>query len=315
MDQAVDWWQYMVPILEVDSITTMTGTPYHYSDLYAKIRRERQFRQIFVRGCRHKGLPIYSTWFSEADLKRLEKRMGPYKFQCQFECNPEPIELKPFPPPQPQYDQLPDDEKGYKFYCLIDPAATTEAYSDKTAFTIAAVNHIKQVFVIKSFGIKRKGDVTADKLIELHLMYHFDKVGIELGLQEHLRVIIDLKCKEWERINNRKLDLFGRITPVPIKKINKGFRIMDALGPLVRLGKLLIHHKNYELLKQMDRFTGQESDDDDLIDSLSMIVHVVPSFAAHRSMPEQFKRAGWTVKEFMKRHSQKKKGWEARFKN
>lgn len=323
MDQAVDWWQYMVPILEVDAITTMTGTPYHYSDLYAKIRRERQFGKIFVRSCREKAVinnievlrPIYSTWFTEKDLQRYEKRMGPYKFACQMNCNPEPLELKPFPGPQPQYEDLPADEKGYSFYCLIDPAATQQAYSDQTAFTIAAVNHIRQVFVPESFGMKRKGDIIAEKLIQLHLLYHFRKVGIELGLQEHLKVIIELKVKEWERINRRGLDLLGRIQGVPIKKIKKGERIMDALGPLVRENKIRIHAKNRELIEQMDRFTGMEGDADDLIDSLSMIVYVVPSFAPHHGLPEQFQRAGWSVKGFMERSKRGKKGWASKFAN
>lgn len=315
MDQSVDWWQYMVPILEVDATTTMTGTPYHYSDLYAKIRREGQFRLVFRRGCREHGKPIYATWFTEKDLRRFEKKLGPYKFQCQMNCNPEPLELKPFPPPQPQYDNLPADEKGYRNFCLIDPAATTEVYSDKTAFTIAAVNHVNQVFIPESFGIKRKGDIIADRLILLHLLYHFQKVGIELGLQEHLKTVIELKVREWERVNNKKLDLLGRIIGVPIKKIKKGERICDALGPLVRQNLIRIHSRNEELLLQMDRFTGQEGDADDLIDSLSMIVYVVPSFAPHRTLPEQFKRAGWTLREIMERGKQKRKGWEGKFKN
>ena len=101
---------------------------------------------------------------------------------------------------------------------------------------------------------------------------------------------------------------------IPIKKIKKGERIVDALGPLVRQNLIRIHSRNEELLTQMDRFTGQEGDDDDLIDSLSMIVYVVPSFAPHRNLPEQFKRAGWTIREIMERSRRKKKGWEGRFK-
>jgi hypothetical protein len=278
MDQAVEWWQYMAPILEVDATTTMTGTPYHYSDLYAKIRRERQFDKIFVRSCREKnaeGLlkPIYKTWFTEKDLKRMERRMGPYKFQAQFNCNAEPLELKPFPPPLPTYTDLPVDEKGYTYYCLIDPAATVETYSDETAFTIAAVNHVHQVWVTRSFAIKRKGDIVADTLIQMHLMYNFKKVDIELGLQEHLRVVIELKERMWETENRRKLGLSGKIEGIPVKKIKKAQRIMDALGPLVRENKIRIHESCTELLDQMDRFTGRETDKDDLIDSLSMIVY------------------------------------------
>ena len=311
MLKSEEWWEFMQPILETDAEITWTCTPYHYNDLSAKIIKERQIEKIFHRSNIENGKPIYKSWFTLKDFEKLKKRMGSYNYSCQIECNATPDEEKIFQPPQPTFQMpLPDDEKGYRYYLLIDPAATVQSYSDKTAFVIIAVNHLNQVFVIESFSFKRAGNEIADLLIKKQLQYSFKMIGIELGLQTHLDIIIDMKIAEWERENKPK-KLKIKKMPIPITKLNKRYRIGTTLGSLVRTGKIRINANCITLLRQMDMFTGKEGDEDNEIDALSMCVYVVESFAQHRNLDKIFKSPGMTWQDF---HDKKRrKGWASRF--
>lgn len=301
-----DWWEYLQPILEADAEITITGTPYHYRDLYARVRgrKEIALENIYHRKNIEGGKIIYSSWWTHKDFEKQKRLMRPYKYSCQWECNAVPDEDRIFPPPQPTFQMpLPQDERGYRYYCLIDPAATEEEYSDKTAMVIIAVNHINQVFVIESVSSKTKGDETADRLIQRHLRYSFKKIGIELGLQTHLETIIKMRISDFERETGRKLKM--TIQPIPIKKIDKATRIDRMIGSLVRTGKILINEQLTTLIGQMDNFTGKKGDEDDEIDALSMCPYVVESFAAHNEIDGHLRREGNSWRDW---HNKKKKG-------
>jgi hypothetical protein len=305
IEKAVDWWQYLFPILETEAEITYTGTPYHYNDLTARIAREHQIKNIYWRSNVENGEPVYKSWYSNLDWPKMEKRMGRAKFNAQIKCDATPTEDKPFPPPQPTFHMpLPLDERGYRYYCLIDPAATIKDYSDSTAFNIIAVNWINVIYAVESFSMKKRGDEIADVLIRKFLMYGFKMIGIELGLQEHLRTIIDMKIAEYQLRTGKTLRL--PIMSVPITKQNKGDRISNTLGPLVRTGHYYINATLTRLIDQMDMFTGRKGDEDDEIDAASMCVHVIETLPQHYSLDQGFRKEGMTWKEF---HHGKKDGY------
>jgi hypothetical protein len=308
-----DWWEYLYPILEAESEKTITGTPYFYRDLYARIQKQKEIPEeaIYRRKYEEHGKIIYPAWYRRADYEKLKRGMKPYKFSCQFECNPVPDTDRIFPPPQPTFDTLPMDEKGYRYYALIDPAPTTESYSDHTGFVVIAVNHLNQVFVIESHSLKERGDKLADFLIRRHLRYGFKRVGIELGLQTHLETIIRMRVETFERESKRKIKMI--IQPIPLDKHDKGTRIDTLIGSLVRTGKILIDHRLKSLIGQMDTFTGRKGDEDDEIDALSMAPYVVESFAEHQNLPDRLRHENMTIQEFHALHRKKKKGWGGRF--
>ena len=228
-----DWWEYLYPILEADAEKTITGTPYFYRDLYAKIQENEEIPKdaIYRRSYKESEKIIYAAWYKQADYDKIKKGMSSYKFSCQFECNPIPDDEKIFPPPQPTYEGgLPLDEKGYRYYCLVDPAATTETYSDHTGIVIIAVNHLNQVYVTESHSRKERGDELADFIIMRHLRYGFKRVGIELGLQTHFETIVNMRLSDISRERKQKIKMV--IQPIPLKKIDKATRIDTMIGSL-----------------------------------------------------------------------------------
>lgn len=307
MEKSVDWWQYLYPILETEAEITITGTPYHYNDLYARIRRGRQVDRVYWRTNVEQGQPIYKSWYSMRDWPKMEKIMGSTKFNAQIRCDATPDEDKVFPPPQPIFNMpLPQDERGYRYYCLIDPAGTIQTYSDYTAFVIIAVNWLNTIFVVESFSIKKAGDHIADLLIRKNEVYGFKQIGIELGLQTHLKTIIDMKIAEYQLKTGLMLRL--PIMPIPITKKSKRQRIDNTLGALVRTGKFYVNSNCRRLLTQMDLFTGRPGDEDDEVDAASMCIYVVETLPQHYRIARELRKDGMTWREFHAK-AKRQKGW------
>jgi len=215
-----------------------------------------------------------------------------------------------FPPPQPTYTDLPEGD--YTWYIACDPAATTEKYSDETAIIVAAVSSMGNVFITREYHGRWPGNETAKRLITLAAEIKPRKLGIELGLQEHLKYIIDSEKSNWEEVNKRTLPVY--IEPIRVaNKRNKFDRVNWTLGAFVKEGKVKIHESCIDLMAQMDRFNKNYAGKDDLVDAASMIFQIVDMFSYKNYTKEQpvFQVKDWfTVEDLRPRP---KMGWEKRF--
>jgi hypothetical protein len=275
LEKLREWYSYAQAILDIGGQECMTGTPYHYADLYAQIQEEKIYDNVYIRGAMENGEPIYKV-FTKKYLAREKKRMGDYIFAAQMMCNPLAREDQLFPPPQPTYEKLPGGKDTYVWYMTVDPAATTRTYSDETAFCIAAVNQHGWLFIEECFGVKKPGNETAEILLNFNDQFSFRKIGVEFGLQEHLRHIIDLLRKQRESAQGRKIKL--PIEPVPIKRVDKYQRFNYTLGSYVRQGKCQINVRCTSLLQQMEYINPNYTGKDDLVDAVSMMFPTVETF-------------------------------------
>ena len=307
MRKVEDWWGYYQSIIELDAETCITGTFYHPNDLYHKIWNERQVPNIYIRKAIENGKPLYKSWFTLKDLDKIKKRQGTQIFNSQYMLDPYPDEEKMFPPPQPTFVELPPGD--YRYYIAVDPAATTNAWSDESGVVVGAVNKYNQLFIVEAIGVKMKGGELIDLVINFHLKYRPIRVGIELGLQEHLTSIISMKVADWEAAHGRKLGL--NIMPIPIsRRKSKAERVNRSLAAAVREGKVLISQKCRDLLREMEFFTGHGNEKDNLVDAASMIFSTSEAFAQHYWIDRQFRKSGPTLEELFHPHV---KGWEAQF--
>lgn len=309
MEKTEAWWAYLQPILESDAVTIMTGTRYHQSDLYGKIIQEKQFRKIFTRAAIENGKIIYKSWMTMKALDKMRKRMGEYKFSCQMLNNPMPMDERIFVAPFPQFSEL--QEGKYTYYMTVDPAATTKKWSDESAIAICALNERNALFIVECTGYKVPGNKLAEIIIQKVLQYKPMRVGIEFGLQEHLRHIIEFKVQEYERVHpGINLGVLNNILPIKIsRQHSKAQRIRSSLGAFVAERKCLIHTSCTKLMRQMEFFTGQGKEHDDLVDAASMLFSVIDKFAQHYWIEPMF-RKGLTLETFFEK---KPKGWEDRF--
>ena len=279
-----EWFSGVVPTLEPGGYRKMIGTPYHHSDLYRFIEEDEIFDKVYKRPIKENGEYVYK-WWTDKVYKQASRGMTEYDKSCQYWINPMPVADQAFPPPQPTYTELPDEE--FVWYMAVDPAATTAKYSDETAIVVAAVTGSGEVYITNSFHGKWPGNETAKKIIELTVRFKPRKVGIEFGLQEHLRYIIDSEKSNWEAVTKQMLPLF--IEPVRItNRQNKFDRVNWTLGSFVREGKVHIHESCLDLIDQMDHFNKNYKGNDDLVDAAAMIFQLVEIFSFRNYTKQEF---------------------------
>jgi len=285
MENIEDWWSYIQSCLSGGGYTTVTGTFYHYSDLYNKIIDEQQIprKNIFIRPLFLNEKNQYPNHFTKKEIKRLKVRQRPYIFSCQYNLDPVPKGDEVFPPPHPTYENLPDDI--YDYYIAVDPAPTTHDYSDKTGVVVAAVNKIGHVWVEEAEGLKKHGDEIANYLIRKTLQYKPKKIGIEFGIQVELERTIRTMVADYERKHRIRVPM--NIEAIPLSsKISKLDRVDMSFGSYVRLRKIKIKETCVDLLRQMDFFTGRGGKEkDDLVDATAMIFAVADGLACNWARP------------------------------
>ena len=272
MQKTLEWYQYIQAVLEPDGIETYTGTPYHYADLSHWIIENEIYPHVFRRKCIENNKPIY-RFYTLQDYERIKKRQGNYIFSAQFLCDAEPIEDKIFPPPQPTYGELPE---GVQYYIAVDPAGTTNVWSDETAIVVAGITKEGAVYVVEAFGVKKKGNDIARILLELNERYAPRSIGIEFGVMQHLREVIDHVKSAWESGQRKRIHL--PIEEVKLEKRSKYDRVNLTVGSFIRMQRLFINPRCTDLINQMDRFTPNYSGKDDLVDALSMIFQMAHQF-------------------------------------
>ena len=274
MQKTLEWYQYIQSVLEPDGYETYTGTPYHYADISNWIVNNEIYPKVFRRAAIERGKPIY-RFYTLKDFERIKKRQGPYIFSCQYQCDPEPIEDKIFPPPQPTFRDMP--EVPINYYITVDPAATTHVHSDETAIIVAAISKTGTVYVVEAFGVKKKGNDIARILLELNEKYKPRSIGIEFGVMQHLKEVIEHVKTSWESAQKQRINL--PIEEVKLEKKSKFDRVNLTLGSFIRLQRVFIHESLTDLMWQMDRFTPNYEGKDDLIDALSMVFQIAHQFS------------------------------------
>lgn len=274
LNKTREWYGYIQGVLEPGGQEIFIGTPYHYEDLTNFIQKEGIFDRVYKRGYREQGKIIYS-YFSEKMIDRLKKKMTPYQFSCQYECNPQPMEDQLFPPPQPQFQELPPGK--YIYYVAVDPAATQKTYSDETAVIVGAVNEVSHLYIVDAFHYRKGGDYTADLILKLNERYQPRKIGIEFGLQEHLKYVIDLTRANWESVQQKPIIL--PVEAIQITKKDKYDRINLTVGSFVRSRRIFIKSTLIDLMTQMGLYNRNYSGKDDLVDALSMLFSIVEQFS------------------------------------
>ncbi|HUW48652.1 MAG TPA: hypothetical protein VMW36_07910, partial [Patescibacteria group bacterium] len=131
------------------------------------------------------------------------------------------------------------------------------------------------------------------------IQYGAMRVGIELGLQEALRYVVDMKRSAWENSTGKRLPLNIMAIPVKSNK-SKVQRIASSLGAFCREKKCLIGENCKQLLSEMDMYTGKDNEKDNVIDAASMLFQTVDAFAQYFQVPENFRNPIMTLRDLFK---------------
>lgn len=301
-----DWYSYIQSIKEPHGFELIIGTRYHFNDIYGTIIENKYIKEVYTRQAIEDGKPIYSYMTLEY-LRQLKRRVGSYIFSCQYMNDPLPGENKIFTRPFPVFDYLPPG--AYDFYITVDPAATTGSQSDETAIVVGAVDAKNTLYIVDCKGYKIPPNEVADKIIELTARYKPKKVGVEFGLQEALRYIIQIKKDEWEVKEGKQLPLKLE-SIVADRDKSKADRINRTLGSFVRESKVYFQKDLEALFKQMDFFPKAKHDD--LVDATSMQLQLIDRFRP-RYWEEGLRQMKKTHTFFDIFAKKSEDGWEQRF--
>lgn len=324
IEKVEDWWQYMQSIKDLGAIEKIIGTRYHMHDIYGRILAEGYFEKenIVIEKALHGTKPFYA-FYTYKDLMRLKKRMGNQKFATQMMNDAVPKEDRIFVPPYPLY--RPEDfPKEVKYYISVDPAATTRKHSDQSGICVGGVDikNPSRVFFVEGEGVKLPPNELANLILQKIIKYRPKKVGIELGLQQALQPLIDIKIKEWEGDNKEYIR--PAFVPIPTGKSHKADKLNRTIGAMIRDnralfpgeyigGDLQVKKSFIPMFRQFDFYNpATDKNEDDIIDSAAIMIQTIEHFApAH-----WFKGHGieeidnnMTMDNLMKMNKPKQDGW------
>ena len=278
IEKVVEWWRMVQAIKEPGGLEKAIGTRYHLQDIYGHIIDEGFFENIAVMPAIINNKPTY-RFYTIKHLERLRKRMGEYAFSTQYMNNVVPKGRRIFLPPYPTWNDMPKENRTY--YISVDPAPTVKAYSDETAIAVAFVesDNPRGLYFVEVNGYKEKPDEIARILVDKIEQYRPRRVGIELGLQQALQNLIDLNLRERER--QIKEYIRPRFNEISVGKTPKPDKFNRTIGAFMRQGRCFFRGDMKRLFRQFDTFNPYSKDNnDDLIDSCSMIIQTVEHFSA-----------------------------------
>lgn len=329
LEKTEDWWEYMQVIKDVGAVEKVIGTRYHLHDIYGRILAEEHFDKdnIIIEKALRGNKPFYSL-YTYKDLMKLKKKMGAQKFSTQMMNDAVPKEGRIFVPPYPLYK--PEDfPKSVKYYISLDPAATTKKHSDESGICVGAVDlkNPSRVHFVEAEGVKLPPNELANLLLKKIIEYRPVKVGIELGLQQALQPLIDIKIKEWEGDNGEYIR--PHFVPIPTGKTRKADKLNRTIGAMIRDNRALFpgeYNKSHELVpskgfnrmfRQFDLYNPiSDKNDDDIIDAGAIMIQTIEHFApAHwfkgRGLEEEAN--GYTMEALLKMNKKNKKQWGWQF--
>ena len=216
-------------------------------------------------------------------LSAIEKRQGPYIYSAQYLLKPVASKEKRFKeewvkyytecPGAPMFGETgydphivrPLSSKFYRKVGLVDPAFTTQDYSDFTGICVIAADSQRNMYVNHADQYKLEPFELIEKIFHLHALYDVSEWYIEeVAAQRVLKFFLEyLMGKEDKRIFVGSVKSYGR---------KKEFRIM-SLQPYCASGKLFVRPDQEVLLHQMRRFPILKNDD--VLDALAYAPQVI----------------------------------------
>lgn len=291
MEKVVEFWSLMQPIKDPEAVDKVIGTTYHHNDIYQKIIREKWYaiENTIVKKAESGGKFLY-RFFNMKLLKKKTRGMRAYDVSCQYYNDPLPEEDQFFVRPYPIYREE-HAPKNRVYYIAIDPALSKHSYSDSTGICIGFVDAQarNRLYIERAFRCRDQSEKLADRIIHLITTYNPRRTGIETGLQEHLLPLIQVKIREFEQI--QRIPVVTKWVPISIGRTPKPDKINRTTGSFCRDGRMLLkvdefgnyHPDVMDLVNQMEVYNPNfESNEDDVLDSSSMLIQTVEDFAPSR---------------------------------
>jgi predicted phage terminase large subunit-like protein len=266
----------------------VVGTPYHFNDLYANLRRVKKMTRVIIPAT-HPGsnIPTFPERFSVDGLETIKNDpvMGSYEYHCQYLLNPVPPDDQTFRPEW--FDRLgfyfppgkaPENLKKYVF---VDPANKRRKSSDYTAIVVLGIDADGMIYLLQAVRDKLSVEDRTNLAIEICKRHDLKKMYYEtIGFQDTDRYIILQKCQEQK--------YYIAVEEVKSMNVSKEDRIR-GLQPLYEKGRIRWVEKSMyyskwerqnvdmiEILRD-EMLMFPKSAHDDLLDAHSQLLRITTS--------------------------------------
>jgi predicted phage terminase large subunit-like protein len=277
MDKVADCYKKALSLLKPGGVIIITGTRWHFGDLYGRIiaeNKEKQNFKIFHRNADTKEndkLIFSDIGLNEEFLRNQKAEQGSYIFSCIYNNEPSDPETAVFRIKDFSFygDIKPDD---LYITCTCDPAGKGD---DFTGLTVVGTDYKMNIYILDAVSKHLQPSEIIEEIIRLSYKWKFGMFGLEENFfRGMLKVELDRRIEE-ER-QNPDFKLFGYTEFKASSRAGEGKnnRIM-GLQPFHERGALLFPGNSVELLNgafsdlayQMIQFP--HSAHDDVLDSLA----------------------------------------------
>jgi hypothetical protein len=331
MDKAIDYHKLLVGVFESEDAThaldeLVIGNRWGYEDLNSHLREhEPEFRfesHSALGGCcdRHPyGQPIFPEEFSVAKLEQWRRRLGSYKFSCQFLNDPSSPQDSEFKEEWLQYFEVHDADGRWDgkrrlgkwrirrevsdgiirssidpfitrhslaIAMVVDPNHSGNAAAGRArhAIVVDAVNSEGEHFLLESWAERCGYDDFYDKIFEIAMRWGLHKVGVEtIGAQKYIKNHLEL-LSAIKMYAIRVEDLKGQVDleDGTIARA-KRFRICGVIQPIAESRKLNVQRYQQSFINEYKTFTMKRSSR--YVDQLDAFAYA-PQIA-HRPMADE----------------------------
>jgi hypothetical protein len=290
MDKAIDYHQLLVGIFETEDPNheldeLVIGNRWGYFDLNSHIREhEPEFRiesHSALGGCcsvHPPDTPIFPEEFSLQKLLDRRRRLGNYKFSCQFLNNPAAPEDADFRLEWLQYFKLDWQTNGR--FKLIREVAEGNIYEDirqsslnlcmvvdpnhsgnqgqgrcRHAVLVVGVDSERNHYLLESWAQSASYDTFYRKIFELAKKYKLYKIGVEtIAAQRYIAHHIETMCAT-EGYGLRIQELKGEVD-LGNGEISrrKEFRIRNVISPIAENHRLWIQRTQVDFVNEYQTF-------------------------------------------------------------
>ena len=286
MDKVTDCYKKALSLLKPNGIVLITGTRWHFGDLYGRIIAENSLKGsfgIFIRKAEENGRYFFDD-IGESSLTKdfldlQRKEQGSYLYSCIYNNCPTDPETAVFKVQDFSfYGNIKPDDLYITITC--DPAGEGE---DFTGITVVGTDNNMDMHVLEVVNKHLQPSEIVDTIINLQYKYKFPILGIETNFfRGMLEPEIKRRRDEEHKLNPERFKLFGvhEFEASSRKGQGKTNRIM-ALQPFHERHAIKFPGERFELLTgafselayQMIQFPN--SAHDDCVDSLAWHVPLI----------------------------------------
>jgi hypothetical protein len=300
IDQVVEHVKLLLSLLEPNGILIVIGTRWALEDAYTQIEKEAT-RTLFIpasstepMNARFDPTPVqtesdnpqlvYDVHSKEATeaklfylnfpktlpwehLQRIEKRQGPYIYSAQYILKPVSARQKRFQ--DAWLHAVPQNYRpgpGHRIIGLVDPAFTTQDYSDFSGIVIGSSDEKRKFSILYAEEHKVEPFDLIDLLFSLSETFSVRQWFIEeVAAQKVLRFFLEyLAAKQKKRLVFSPVKSYGRKKEIRIQSLQPWFAANLIDMPSNPESPLWAQIRNFPLIKK-----------DDVLDALAYLPQVL----------------------------------------